>query len=149
MEPNRSTVWLAWGLCLLSLACIAVTIGLVFVNRASIDNPDDASVLEIVLPLGFAILGGLVASKLPGNALGWVFLAISLCSAISGPANQYTRYAEFTNPAAPFTPWIPWIGEFGLMLVYPAGLAALAFLLTPNGEFLHLGGGGLRGRVRP
>ena len=136
MEPTRWTVRLAWGLCLLSLACIAVTIGLAIVNRASIQTPDDAGVLETVLPLSFAILGGLVASRLPGNALGWVFLAIALCSAIPGPANQYTRYALMTNPGAPFTPWIPWIGDLAATLVYPAGLASLAFLLTPNGRFL-------------
>lgn len=136
LEPGRWTVRLAWGLSLLSLACIAVTIGLAVVNRAGIQTPDDASVLETVLPLGYAILGGLVATRLPGNALGWVFLAVALCSAIPGPANQYTRYALMTNPGAPFTPWIPWIGDLAATLVYPAGLASLAFLLTPNGEFL-------------
>ena len=136
MEPSRSTLRLAWVLCLLSLACVAVTIGLAIANRASIETPDDAGVLETVLPLSFAILGGLVASRLPGNALGWVFLAIALCSAIPGPANQYTRFALMTNPGAPFTPWIPWIGDLAATLVYPAGLASLAFLLTPNGRFL-------------
>jgi class 3 adenylate cyclase len=136
MEPSRWTVRLAWGLCLLSLACIAVTIVLAIVNRDSIQTPDDASVLEIVLPLGFAVLGGMVASRLPGNTLGWVFLAIALCSAIPGPATQYARYALITSPGTPFTPWISWIGEFAATLVYPGGLATLAFLLTPNGVFL-------------
>jgi class 3 adenylate cyclase len=139
MEPNRWVVRLAWGLCLLSLACVAAAIGLVFANRESIHSPDDANVLEIVLPLGFAILGGMVASRQPANPLGWIFLALSLAQAIPGPTGQYTRYALVTNPGAPFTPWIPWIGYFTSTLVYPAGLAALAFLLTPNGRFLSPG----------
>lgn len=135
MEPTKWTARLAWGLCVATLACAALAIGLVYVNRDSIRQIDDANVLEIVLPIGFAILGAMVASRQPGNALGWIFLVLSFAQALPGPISQYTRYVQ-AHPGAPFTPWLPWIGEVASTLVYPSGLAALAFLLTPNGQFL-------------
>src|SRR5262245_54874151 len=123
MEPTKWTGRLAWGLCLLTLVCIAITIGLAIVNRDSIGSPGDADILEIILPFGFAILGAMVVSRQPHHALGWVFLAIAVCQAIPGPANQYTRYVQNVDPQAPFTPWITWIGEFAANLTHTARLA--------------------------
>lgn len=127
---------LAWGLTLLTLAIVAVSAVLVVANRATIETLDDANMLEIVLPIGFAILGGLVSSRQPSNALGWVFLVIALANALPALTDQYTRYAVLTRPGLPFSPWIPWLGDFTSTVVYPAGLAAFAFLLTPNGRLL-------------
>ena len=127
---------LAWGFSLLTLTVVAAAIVLVVINRESIDDPDQANVIEIVLPIGFAILGGLVASRQPGNALGWLFLAVSLTSATPAITAQYTRLALITEPGIPFSPWIPWIGNFAETLVYPAGLAAVLMLVIPNGRFL-------------
>jgi class 3 adenylate cyclase len=135
MTSRRAAI-LAWSLTGLILAVIATAIVLVILNIATIHDIDDASGLEIVLPFGFALVGGLVASRLPANPLGWVFLAISLANAIPGATLQYTRFALITHPGIPFTPWIPWFGNFTDSLVYPAGLAVLALLLIPDGRFL-------------
>src|SRR6476660_4721552 len=135
MQSRRAAV-LAWSWSALILAVIAATIVLVFLNRASIHDIKDANVLEIVLPFGFALVGGLVASRLHANPLGCVLLSISLANAIPGGTLQYTRYALITNPGAPFTAWIPWFGNLTDSLVYPAGLATLALLLIPDGRFL-------------
>src|SRR5436190_7915520 len=129
----------AWSLTGLALALVGMTCALVFLNRASIHSLDDANSIEIILPIGFALVGGLVASRLPANPLGWIFLAISLANAIPGTAIQYTRYAVLTQPGAPFSPWIPWFGSLADTTVYPAGLAALALLLIPNGRLLSDG----------
>jgi class 3 adenylate cyclase len=127
---------LAWGLCVLTLAVAAAALVLVVVNLASIADIEQANIIEIVLPIGFAVLGGLVASRQPRAVHGWVFLAISFCNALPGLAAQYTRYALVTAPGAPFTPWIPWLGNLTDSLVYPAGLAVIAMLLIPNGRLL-------------
>ena len=133
----RSRIGLiAWGMCLLALLIVATTAVLVFLNRASITNIDEANAIEMVLPVGFAILGALVATRQPRSAMGWLFLAISLANSIPGVTTQYTRYALVTDPSAPFTPWIPWFGYLVSSLVYPSGLAAMALLLIPNGRFL-------------
>src|SRR5439155_21287831 len=135
MTSRRAAI-LAWSLAGLILVVVATTAVLVFLNRDSIHNIDEANLIEIVLPIGFAFVGGLVASRLPANPLGCVFLAISLCNALPGTTIQYTRYAFATHPGAPFTAWIPWFGNLTDSFVYPAGLATRALLRIPNGRFL-------------
>lgn len=135
MTSSRAAL-LAWSICAVTLAIVTSSIVMVFINRASIHNVDEANLVEIVLPCGFALVGGLVASRLPGNPLGWVFLAISLSNGIPGAAQQYTLYAVVTHPGAPFSPWIPWFGNLTDSLVYPVGLSTFALLLIPNGRFL-------------
>ncbi len=121
---------------LLALAMAVAALALAIANRGSITSPDEANAVQIVLPIGFAILGGLVTSRQTGNALGWVSLAVALTMALSGLTGQYTRYAVVTDPDAAFSPWIPLIGQVAEITVYPAGLAALALLVTPDGRFL-------------
>jgi class 3 adenylate cyclase len=127
---------LAWGTCLVTLAVVAMTSVLVLLNLETISNPYEANLLEIVLPISMAALGALVASRQRSNSLGWVFLILAVITALSGVTRQYSRYALVTQPGAPFSVWIPWVGDVIEPLVYPAGLALLAFLLTPNGRFL-------------
>lgn len=127
---------LAWSICLATLMVVASTATLAILNIESIESPDQANAIEIVLPIGYAILGALVASRSPRNAMGWLFLAIAFFNAIPGATTQYARYALVTDTSAPFTPWIPWFGYLASSLVYPAGLAALALLLIPNGRLL-------------
>lgn len=127
---------IAWSLGVLTLLLVATTGVLAFVNRASIHSLYEANAIEFVVPIGYAILGGLVASRQPGNAMGWVLLALAVANAVPGAATQYTRYALITNAQAPFTPWIPWFGFVGSTLVYPAGLAPIGLLLIPNGRLL-------------
>jgi class 3 adenylate cyclase len=133
---DPTTRRLAWGLCLLTLATVAGAIGLAIVNHEAIQDIDEANAIEIVLPIGFAILGGLAASRQPGNALGWLFLAISFCNGLPGLTSQYTRFALVTEGGAPFSPWIPWVGYLMASLVYPAGLALAAILRIPTGHLL-------------
>jgi class 3 adenylate cyclase len=128
--------FLAWSICVLTLLAVAGTTLLAFINRASIQTLDETAAAEIVLPVGFGILGALVASREARNATGWIFLAMALAMAFNGVTAQYTRYALVTDPQAPFTPWIPWLGSIALTLVYPGGLGPIALLLVPNGRLL-------------
>jgi len=135
-QRSRRLSILAWGVCLVTFVVVATTSVLVWLNLETIRDPNEANLIEIVLSISWAVLGGLVASRQPSNALGWVFLALALLNALPGVTGQYMRYALLTQPEVPFTAWIPWVGDLAAALVYPAGLAALAFLLTPNGHFL-------------
>lgn len=126
----------AWSVCMLTLLIVVTTAALAVVNLDSIASIDQANAIEIVVPIGYALLGALLASRQPRNALGWLFLAIALANAIPGATAQYARYALVTNSEAPFTPWIPWFGYVSGSLVYPAGLAPIAMLLIPNGRLL-------------
>jgi len=130
---SRASV-LGWAICLLSLLVVATTAGLAIVNHDAIHSLDQANVVEIAVPIGYAILGSLVVGQQPGNALGWIFLAIAFLNALPGATTQYTVYAFATEPNAPFSPWIPWMGWLAGTLVYPGGLANMALLLMPNGR---------------
>jgi hypothetical protein len=140
MKSTRAAV-VAWSATGLILAVVATTSVLAFLNRESIHDIDQANLIEIVLPIGFALVGGLVAARLPSNPLGWVFLAISLASAIPGAATQYTRYILFTDPGAPFSAWIPWFGNLADSVVSRCA--------TPDGTPSRVcrGSGSLRHRV--
>lgn len=127
---------LAWGICFFTLGLVAAAIALVVLNRESIRNLYEADAIEIVVPISWAVLGGLVASRQPRNAMGWLFLAIALANAFPGLTIQYARFAVVTAPEAPFSPWIPWFGYVVGAMIYPAGLAGLAILFLPNGRLL-------------
>jgi hypothetical protein len=53
---------LAWGISFLTLALVTAATVLVVLNRDSIGNLYQANAVEIVLPISWAVLGGLVAS---------------------------------------------------------------------------------------
>jgi len=133
----RSRAALAgWAICVLTLLVVATTITLTVLNRASIQSLEQINAVEIVLPISYAILGGLVVAQQPRSALGWLFLAIAFFNAIPGATTQYTAFALITQKGAPYSPWISWVGWQASTLVYPAGLANLGLLLIPNGRFL-------------
>jgi hypothetical protein len=54
---------LAWRICFLTLAVVAVASLLVVLNRESIHSLHEANAIEIVVPVSWAVLGGLVASR--------------------------------------------------------------------------------------
>jgi len=60
---HRRVSRLARGISIMSLVVVAAAVVLVVLNRDSIASPDDANVIQIVVPIGFAILGGLVISR--------------------------------------------------------------------------------------
>lgn len=125
-----------WAICGLTLLVVATTLLLIYVNRGSIRSLDQVNLIEIILPISYAILGGLAVAYQPRNALGWIFLATAMLNAIPGVTAQYTRLALITQPGIPFSPWIVGAGYVGGTLVYPAGLASLALLLVPNGRLV-------------
>ena len=133
----RSRAALAgWAICVLTLLVVVTTITLTVINRASIHSLEQINAVEIVLPISYAVLGGLVVAQQPRSALGWLFLAIAFFNAIPGATTQYTAFALITQKGAPYSPWIAWVGWQASTLVYPAGLANVGLLLIPNGRFL-------------
>ena len=69
---------LAWSLAALWLLTWLVTVGLALSNRSAFHAFDDADPVSIVLPIGFAVIGTLVASRTPRNPIGWIFLVTAL-----------------------------------------------------------------------
>jgi hypothetical protein len=88
-----------------------------------------------VLAVSFSALGMLVASRRPGNPLGWIYLTLGLSAGLVNFASPYAEYALVTDtgsslPAGPLMSWLgawAWIPAAGLLITF-------ALLLFPDGK---------------
>ena len=132
-HSGTGTAGLAWTLGALAVAASVATAVLAVVNRASIQSLEDASAIEVVLPLGFAVIGVVVATRRQRNPAGWLYLFAASVLGLSGVATQYARFALLTHPGLPGADW----AELARMcegLVYPSGAAVLLMLVLPDGR---------------
>lgn len=85
---------LGWGLCLLALAMLVL--GAVLQELRGGTLRDESLAEHIGLMIGFAsfpVLGALIASRAPGNPLGWIFVAVGLSIGILVVATEYAYLA--------------------------------------------------------
>ena len=126
----RVTAWLAWSLCLMSVALAAASLILALLNGSTLDDifltqggPPIAHLA--IIAVSFSVVGALIASHRPENPIGWLFLAAALFYGIVIAGEEYAIYALFTNPGslpleaelAWLTEWI-WAPGFGIILVF-------------------------------
>ena len=109
----------------------------------------------------FMVVGAVIVAHRPGNALGWIFAAIGLLSAVGVLAMEYAEYAYLTNPgslpgaavAAWFSWW--WLPILGLIFVFTPLLFPTGRLPSPRWRPVAVVGGlaiaavTLLGAVRP
>jgi DNA-binding SARP family transcriptional activator len=132
---TRTMSMVAW-----SLAAIAVALFVAFVVLSGVGSATQGPRIEagdrvfFAVILAYAVIGALVASRRPGNAIGWLLLGQGLLFAISAFTLAYIRYALFVRPGSlaggAVMAWVgswTWIPEF---FVVPA----LLFLLFPDGR---------------
>ena len=126
----------------LGFAALAVITGLAtgalgIANRASFHNLGDAvsDLPSAVVPIGFGIVGALVASRQFRNATGWLFLFVGLVAGLQGVAAEYARLALVTRPGSPGGIWALWLSSWLITLVFPAGALAFLMLVFPDGHF--------------
>jgi signal transduction histidine kinase len=130
---NERLSRLAWSLAAVWLACWLVTVAFLIANRSAIHSYADADLMDVVLPVGFAVIGTLVASRQPRNPIGWILLTLGLLGVVSGVITQYVyRSVHFTT--LPLAAWVAWLHDPLNWVVFPAGLATFFFLLFPDGH---------------
>jgi hypothetical protein len=113
---------LAWSLFALFLALCALTVGMVAFRDAGVNDE-----WLVVLTIGYATVGALVASRHPRNAVGWLLLAVALTFAVQGAVDAYV--ADPTGPGVAAVAWVAdWIWYVWLYLamvflplVFPTG----------------------------
>jgi signal transduction histidine kinase len=129
--------WLTFGA---TAVVFAVTVVLALTNEATdsgvVAQRDSATLGSIFLFLAwlsFGAVGLLIASRLPRNTIGWIFLAIGLCWELWWFGANYLQYGVVTRPGAVPSPallgalttwlWAPAIGLMGtfLILLFPDG----------------------------
>jgi hypothetical protein len=124
----RLVPWAALGVSA-ALAVAAVALGL-----SGSGGTDLVVFLTIaVLGLVFGVTGALVASRMPGNLVGWIFCVLALLFQSSGLADAYVAYGGGTGASLPGRVWVAWVSQWFLNVSSPA-LIVLCFLLFPTGN---------------
>ena len=145
ISPDTATIdWLAWGLA--GVAILISVAGFVLSIVGTMTSGDTFALLYALLyhialnpfvTIAYAILGALVASRRPGNVIGWVFLAVAVLYAVTIGAGAYGNYAAIVPgvrplPGVAFAEWLAhwfWVPSIVLPTVF-------VFLLFPDGRLL-------------
>jgi hypothetical protein len=115
---------LAWGLwtCWLALLIATVSFGG--------DLPHHGDYLLVLALVGYATVGALVASRQPGNAVGWLLLLAALALSVSAVGDNYV----FTS-ANPGYVAVAWLSSW-LVIAGWAVVAVFLPLCFPSGRLL-------------
>ena len=112
---------LAWGLWFAFVVVVAVSLALLTTS-----NPEDDEGLMVLL-IGYATVGAMIASRQSRNPVGWLLLAIAIAFALQGFGEIYVSLS-----AAPGREWVGWFAGWSwyvwitltgvfLPLVFPDG----------------------------
>ena len=127
---------LAWSLWALSVTFAAFGLFFLYLNGAFEDLLDESLGIDAVLALAFPTVGAIIASRRPGNAVGWIFCTIGLCGGAEIFTVEYGIYALVTNPGSlPAGVISTWIGTWVWL---PSVTLTITFLLLlfPHGQLL-------------
>jgi hypothetical protein len=144
--PDRTTsarplTIVAIALAGLTVATVVVSM-LVWLARGMTEMPvsfgsSPVGVLGLVIsPICYAAVGGILASRLPANPIGWLFIAMGVALGMMLPVNlAVTAAHEALHPAGALLTWIAWVRTtFGTPVVLTA--AVVAVLLFPDGSLI-------------
>jgi MFS family permease len=130
---ERSAGRLAWSLAGLTVGLDAAAVVLMVAANEQVTFEFNGPIFAAAI-VAFAILGALLASRRPHNAMGWIFLAAAVLFAVNILADHYAHYGLVTNPGslagAGIASWLvlwEWTAGTGLILVY-------SLLLFPDGH---------------
>ena len=130
---RRTATWLAWSLCVLSLALTALSL---FLLARSISHPGvhifDHWVDSTLAAIVFSIVGAVIAPRTPPhNPIGWLFCVVGLLFAVTHFSAEYAIYTLLAAPgsllpggeaAAWLASWL-WIPQLGsvvlVVLLFP------------------------------
>ncbi|MDQ3660856.1 MAG: hypothetical protein M3454_07350 [Actinomycetota bacterium] len=124
---------IAWSMCGLTVLLGITDVILALMNR-SVTSADSLGLPGQVALLGVtvAVLGALIASRFPHNAVGWLFSVIGLGLAASIFAQDYAIRALVAAPGSlPAGELMAWLGSW---LPAAGGLVSLLMLLFPDGR---------------
>jgi hypothetical protein len=135
---RRTSAWVAWSVCALSLSIMAVGLLLIFLGWSTPLPlgwyPWTYMAIDIVAGLGVPLLGGLIASQRPENPYGWLWLGMGMSFALATFTPVYASYALVVAPGSPPAPRM--LASLGQAEGYAAIiiLGSFIFLLFPNGR---------------
>ena len=138
---TRAPTWMAWSLMALSVALLVGGFALSRAASSTVsDRPfggetDDSSVVvNLVTLLPFSVVGAIIASRHPRNAIGWLFCSVGVTIGLNSFVGDYAEFwlasgfgmRSLGETAAWFSSWL-WI----LLVFVPTSFLLLLF---PDGR---------------
>jgi len=133
----RTARWVAGGIAAGSIALMAGGVVLAYLDRhllsAATTTWHFSHVLSVVVDLGIPVIGFVIASRRPGNRIGWLALAAGLALGVSVFSQAYGLRALLAAPGSlPAGLAAMWLSNWTFLI--PVGLLAFLLLLFPTGE---------------
>ena len=131
---HPTAVWLAWALCVLSLALTALSL-LLFILNLSYPNTHlyEPWLDNTLIAVFYSTVGAIVASRRPENPVGWLLCLYGLVTSIGYFFAEYAIYALLAQPdSLPAGEAIAWILSWVLPILN--GLMVFYILLFPTGR---------------
>jgi two-component system NarL family sensor kinase len=123
----------AWALAGLAVTVVGLGLVLAAANGAPPSLVDESLTL-IPLAIGFPLVGAMVASHQPGNAVAWVYLGGGLGAGLALFAYGYAQYALVTEPGAlPAGRAMAWVSSW-VWLTGGTPILTFGLLLFPDGR---------------
>jgi signal transduction histidine kinase len=128
---GRVTRWLAWA--------IFGAFVLVALAGSYLQNLNDTAGRErdyylMVAFILFAGFGAFIASRVPRNPIGWLYLTIASLVGLGFTGGEYAVYAVLTSPGSlPAPEWAAWLAQW-TWLPAVGFIPTFLFLLFPDGH---------------
>jgi hypothetical protein len=130
LRPWTLLAWSLWG--------IIVAASVVGVILAYITSDSDDPVADLALATLFALfptVGALVASRRPGDAIGWLYVGVGL-TPVGAFSQHYAVYSLLMAPSPlPATALMAWFGSWATNLGWAMAFT-FTLLLFPTGRLL-------------
>jgi hypothetical protein len=120
-----------------SVALIGGGLALAYANRhlvpASLTGWTVSNISGQAVNAAVPVAGFVLASKRPGNRIGWLFLVAGLALGLNGFSNQYALHALVAAPGSwPAGRAVAWL--FNVIWMIPVAMLAFVLLLFPTGH---------------
>src|SRR5215211_2015108 len=131
---GRAATWLAWSLVALSLVLLVGGISFALMARSTVpERPYYDLVTLSVLALAFSVVGAIIASRQPRNAIGWIFGGVGVTIGFSSFTGDFAEFwlasgfgrGVLVETAAWFSSWswtlLVYLPTSFLLLLFPDG----------------------------
>jgi hypothetical protein len=133
----RTAPWVAGCTAAGSVTLIGAGVALAYADRhlvpASSTGWTVSNISGQVVNAAVPVVGLVLASRRPGNRIGWLFLAAGLALGLSGFSDRYALHALVADPGSwPAGRAAAWL--FNVIWVIPVAMLAFVLLLFPTGH---------------